>query len=121
MAPGWSATIAFCGMRHPREPRRTYQDAAELTRDRIPRRGLTPAKVLGSFIAPHAPAFRSCRRRAPPMTSSFDPSSLAPSTTGTSSAPYRLTIEGFDAEHFRVHGFTGREAMSEHYVFDVVV
>ena len=54
------------------------------------------------------------------MTSAFDPSTLIPSATGASSATYRFSVDGFDADHFRVHTFTGREAMSEHYVFDVV-
>ncbi len=55
------------------------------------------------------------------MTSSFDPSSVVQGSTSTTTATYRFSVDGFDANHFRVHTFTGREAMSEHYAFEVVV
>jgi uncharacterized protein involved in type VI secretion and phage assembly len=37
----------------------------------------------------------------------------------TSLPPYELQIDGFPARHFRVHGFTGKEALSEAWSFDV--
>lgn len=37
------------------------------------------------------------------------------------SEPYTLTVEGFLPGYFRVHAFTGREAISETYAFDIVV
>ncbi len=37
------------------------------------------------------------------------------------SEPYSLAVDGFAPEQFRVHAFTGREAISEAYAFDVVV
>ena len=51
------------------------------------------------------------------MTTSFDPSALAPDT---SSDLYHFTIEGFPAGHFHVESLVGREAISEPYTFDVV-
>jgi type VI secretion system secreted protein VgrG len=47
---------------------------------------------------------------------SFDPSALVP---GPGDAPYRLTIEGFPPDHFPVDTWTGREALSEAYSFNV--
>lgn len=51
------------------------------------------------------------------MTASFDRGS----SVAAVSVAYRFAVDGFDADHFRVHAFGGREAMSEHYRFDVVV
>src|SRR5512132_3217369 len=34
---------------------------------------------------------------------------------------YTFTVDGFPADHFKVHAFTAREAVSEPYVFDLVV
>src|SRR5262245_59976406 len=39
-------------------------------------------------------------------------------TTGV--LPYQLTVDGFAPDHFRVHSFTGAEAFSEAWSFDVV-
>ncbi len=39
----------------------------------------------------------------------------------SSSIPYRLTVDGFAPEHFRVHSFCGKEALSEAWSFDVMV
>jgi type VI secretion system secreted protein VgrG len=55
------------------------------------------------------------------MVSCFDPAGLAAGSVGTGTVPYLFTIDGFDAGHFRVHAFAGREALSEHYTFDVVL
>src|ERR1700679_174684 len=38
-----------------------------------------------------------------------------------STPPYQLTVDGFASDHFRVHSFTGKEAISEAWSFDVVV
>jgi type VI secretion system secreted protein VgrG len=35
--------------------------------------------------------------------------------------PYQLSIDGFHRDHFRVHSFKGKEAMSEAWSFDLVV
>ena len=34
---------------------------------------------------------------------------------------YTFTVDGFPSDHFTVHAFTGRETISEPYVFDLVV
>ncbi len=34
---------------------------------------------------------------------------------------YSFTVEGFPPDHFKVHLFTGKEALSEPYAFDIVV
>ena len=34
---------------------------------------------------------------------------------------YTFTVDGFPADHFKIHVFTGREAISEPYIFDLVV
>ncbi len=34
---------------------------------------------------------------------------------------YTFTVDGFPADHFQVHVFTGKETLSELYSFDVVV
>ena len=34
---------------------------------------------------------------------------------------YTFTVDGFPADHFKVHAFTAREVISEPYVFDLVV
>ncbi len=34
---------------------------------------------------------------------------------------YNFTVDGFPADHFKVHVFTGKEALSEPYVFDLIV
>lgn len=52
------------------------------------------------------------------MTSPIDPGTPAPSA---GNAPFHFSIDGFAPGRFRVHAFTGRETMSEHYTFDVVV
>ncbi|MFT3765202.1 MAG: contractile injection system protein, VgrG/Pvc8 family [Minicystis sp.] len=35
--------------------------------------------------------------------------------------PYQISIDGFSRDHFRVQSFTGKEALSEAWSFDVVV
>ena len=35
--------------------------------------------------------------------------------------PFELSIDGFAADHFRVHQLTGEERMSEAWRFDIVV
>ncbi len=34
---------------------------------------------------------------------------------------YSFTVDGFPADHFQVHVFTGQETISEPYTFDLVV
>jgi type VI secretion system secreted protein VgrG len=42
-------------------------------------------------------------------------------SAGATDLPYELHVEGFGEGFFRVHSFTGKEALSEAYSFDVVV
>src|ERR1700759_2437576 len=37
------------------------------------------------------------------------------------STPYRLSVDGFPEDSFRVHTLTGREALSEAYSFELLV
>ena len=39
----------------------------------------------------------------------------------TTLPPYQLSIDGLPSDHFRVHSFTGKEAISEAWSFDIVV
>ncbi len=39
----------------------------------------------------------------------------------TNLPPYQLSVDGCASDHFRVHSFTGKEAISETWSFDVVV
>jgi uncharacterized protein involved in type VI secretion and phage assembly len=34
---------------------------------------------------------------------------------------YVFTVDGLPSDHFKVHVFTGKEALSEPYAFDLVV
>ncbi|APR76033.1 VgrG protein [Minicystis rosea] len=46
---------------------------------------------------------------------------MYPKDTPVSAPPYQLTVDGFAADRFRVQSFSGKEAMSEAYSFDIVV
>ena len=66
------------------------------------------SNAVGTVRDPPGPLL--CARRC--VTSTLSPM--------TSAAPYQLSVDGFASDAFRVHSFTGKEAMSEAWSFDVV-